>query len=955
MNHKGEVPAAREEGRKAGESDTFFLLLDMPAVWTAALVCLLAGMAPLAQAIQVTVVCADLVGAGGVGIRVWPSLKASPERHSKTMHFRLLQVNWEAERLLEGDWVGLFEDDPRPPHLRPPPTPMPPTSHRDWRAPQPIFWDTPFATQGTLTTNYTQPRIELSVLARGGCVGPYVGFVRNGVCVAAECLASHPTWLYDHRAVLGNRSLRSLVLPGTHNAGSYSLADDNDVVASWVVCQDEDILSQLLYGNRYLDLRVGYYPETRELLWINHDLVRWRPLQDVLDAVRGFLALSPDPVIIDIHRTPVGFHLPESLELMLSLMNTTLGSHFVHNRHGPHVTLDDLWQMGKRVVFTFIDPTVSDHTPWVWPPVPQAWANAQLVDDLRTFLDAEMNMRFESPRLWAAMAHLTPSLWDLLFRSHIGVRGYTDRVNFSITRWLRQRWGHMANIVASDFFMGNNIINVAIRTNLALSMCRPSDPSRHPYTLRWTTELALRSGSPSTTIPPFVRRMYSGGTMWSTTGVHQIHYPFIPIDANISKVFTAIPNRIPSEAPGVTYQDSGDSWHKIFHYPTDGSTQPPVPITSRPHSQPISSTTPPSVAVKSSSTASVETIMINWDDVDSQDFLDEAFSSGMSENAPVIASELPSLGEGNVPVPLPRELANNELAYDAFNNTNTVLSTSNRTPNQNHTVLLDQRPRFAIGSDNLENEFMSSLGNIQNNDDSLLLVNNDTLSDSLSVTNNTNSSSFSTIINPTHDKYHFNTTLQNSVQSTNKSTEDDRYLLVSDDVKDTNNSSSVQDDALMVSPTVRMLFEQSQSGIGRSTGSGVTRVVWHSDSAGPGTESINDKSESDLLALPRYQTPEHLTEQPRPSEPSAKMVGAPTLTKYSSVPQVKSHTAVKEQARASTVTVRPNTPILSSQSAATIKVQPTTSTVKVQPDESTITTPMGVVDLTGTKSSSQVT
>lgn len=181
--------------------------------------------------------------------------------------------------------------------------------------------------------------------------------------------------------------------------------------------------------------------------------------------MRGFLALSPDPVIIDIHRTPVGFKLAESLELLLSLMNTTLGGHFVHNRHGPHVTLDDLWQMGKRVIFTFMDPTVSDHTPWVWSPLPQAWANAQLLDDLKTFLDAEMNKRFESPRLWAAMAHLTPTVWDLLFRSHVGVRGMTDRVSFSITRWLRQRWGHMANIVASDFFRGNDIINVVIRYN----------------------------------------------------------------------------------------------------------------------------------------------------------------------------------------------------------------------------------------------------------------------------------------------------------------------------------------------------------------------------------------------------------------------------------------------------------------------------------------------------------
>lgn len=44
----------------------------------------------------IPVVCADLVGAGGVGIRVWPSLKASPDRSSRSMQFRLLQVRISA-------------------------------------------------------------------------------------------------------------------------------------------------------------------------------------------------------------------------------------------------------------------------------------------------------------------------------------------------------------------------------------------------------------------------------------------------------------------------------------------------------------------------------------------------------------------------------------------------------------------------------------------------------------------------------------------------------------------------------------------------------------------------------------------------------------------------------------------------------------------------------------------
>lgn len=214
---------------------------------------------------------------------------------------------------------------------------------------------------------------------------------------------------------------------------------------------------------RYLDLRVAYYPDTPELLWINHDLVQWRPLVDVLNGVRGFISISPDPIILDVHRTPVGFDLPEAVQLLFSLVNTTLGPHLLHNHYGPQVTLNQILDLRKQVIFSYFDPNAAERVRWVWQPIPQAWANAQLLEDLRNYLDAQMNKRQTMPQLWAAMAHLTPTLWDLLLRSHVGVRGLTERVSYSITRWLRQRWGSKANIIASDFFRSNDIINVAIR------------------------------------------------------------------------------------------------------------------------------------------------------------------------------------------------------------------------------------------------------------------------------------------------------------------------------------------------------------------------------------------------------------------------------------------------------------------------------------------------------------
>lgn len=208
---------------------------------------------------------------------------------------------------------------------------------------------------------------------------------------------------------------------------------------------------------------MGYYPDTPELLWINHDMVRWRPLVEVLSQISAFLTISHDPVLIDIHRMPVGFEHHEAIQLLLSSMNESLGEHFLSERYGSQVTLDQVWATGKRAIFAFADIDVSEEVDWVWPPLPQAWANAQTLEDLRGYLDTQMTRRAASPRLWAAMMHLTPTLWDLLLRSHVGVRGMADRANPAVTTWLQKRWAHLANIVASDFFRGSDIVSVAIR------------------------------------------------------------------------------------------------------------------------------------------------------------------------------------------------------------------------------------------------------------------------------------------------------------------------------------------------------------------------------------------------------------------------------------------------------------------------------------------------------------
>lgn len=66
--------------------------------------------------------------------------------------------------------------------------------------------------------------------------------------------------------------------------------------------------------------------------------------------------------------------------------------------------------------------------------------------------------------LWALMAELTPSTIDIVFRTN-SLRKLADDVNGKLTTWFRDQWGKQTNIVASDFFLGNDLVNVAININ----------------------------------------------------------------------------------------------------------------------------------------------------------------------------------------------------------------------------------------------------------------------------------------------------------------------------------------------------------------------------------------------------------------------------------------------------------------------------------------------------------
>ncbi|XP_075227325.1 PI-PLC X domain-containing protein 1 [Lycorma delicatula] len=315
------------------------------------------------------------------------------------------------------------------------------------------------------------------------CLPLWIGAYQGDNLVHIQCIRIHPTWMFDNRLSLGELSLTSLFIPGTHNSACHRRGDSlsqRDTIGRFLLTQDQDIWSQLVYGIRYIDIRVGIYPIRRsngseeisheDVFWINHDLLKVRPLLPVLQDIRLFLESAPkEIVILDLHRFPVGFSgRHHRHHRLVDLLQRELGN-FTLPYTGTWPTLDKIWEQNRTLIISYGNDAVVKENSWLWPPVKQMWGNQQNISGLFAFLDECMNnpkLKEPNTGLWAAMAQLTPSPLDLLFNPTGSLREMAHSINRNLTEWCHNLWWNKANIVTSDYFLENNLINIAIAANI---------------------------------------------------------------------------------------------------------------------------------------------------------------------------------------------------------------------------------------------------------------------------------------------------------------------------------------------------------------------------------------------------------------------------------------------------------------------------------------------------------
>lgn len=290
---------------------------------------------------------------------------------------------------------------------------------------------------------------------------------------------ANASWMNDMSSQIGTLPLRSVVMPGTHDSGSYGItatsAFSADVtkypwlsyllnlhLASWIVgpiaagwakAQDIAVGSQLAAGIRYLDLRLNPYISVGDL-YIVHSKYSV-PVTQVLSDVSTFLQQNPNEIVIlDFNHL---YDMGDSDHAkMMGYLESYLGPFLLPNTFTPQSTLNSIWAQSGRVIVMYDDKTQVQQSSYLWSQdrISSPWPNT--TDSAELFEKLDSTLATAPPdKLFVLQGVLTPDGSTVaagMVGSPSSLQQMAQTVTPQVISWLRQQVGRGVNIVIADWF-----------------------------------------------------------------------------------------------------------------------------------------------------------------------------------------------------------------------------------------------------------------------------------------------------------------------------------------------------------------------------------------------------------------------------------------------------------------------------------------------------------------------
>ena len=275
---------------------------------------------------------------------------------------------------------------------------------------------------------------------------------------------NHTHWMSDLKNSIEKIKLRDLIIPGTHDSACYDMKFP--LAISWTQTQSETFQNQLLDGIRYFDLRTEYVKGSQDKFHFVHNTwLTTMTVSQFLQLVKIFVSSYQEVIILDFNHF-YSFNATIHDEL-IALIVKSMGNDMAPITFTQNVTIGKMWNQKKHVIVAYTGKAKSlknRNNIKLWPTIRSIWPDVDKVSDAKKKLDNEVNHHHDA--LWVVQGILTPLSESSLPYS---VQHLANSINPKLNTWLQYDWLHKSiNIVISDFYLGNNVVSIAVQRNRAL-------------------------------------------------------------------------------------------------------------------------------------------------------------------------------------------------------------------------------------------------------------------------------------------------------------------------------------------------------------------------------------------------------------------------------------------------------------------------------------------------------
>ncbi|MCB9759687.1 MAG: hypothetical protein H6739_07580 [Alphaproteobacteria bacterium] len=310
---------------------------------------------------------------------------------------------------------------------------------------------------------------------------------------------SNANWMEQQASTIGAVPLRELVLPGTHDSGTYSLNADSPLapdggesygpiivgaeILGWVIglivgawaageitsgeianlsrAQSLTIYEQLQSGIRYLDIRFcvasGVNLDDVQLsdIYICHGMLG-PSAPDVLQQIQQFLAENPkEVVLVDINHV---YNWSASAgQALVDGLGTYFGQQLVPADAGLDVTLNQLWGTDQRLIVFCVDPNALSYANgYLWPQsnIESTWhKDAEDLAELGNAMLGEFSNSKIDGKFWVNQGIISPAS-KVAYVEQGSLESIAEIVTPAVTVWVQELFANLSpslNIVIVNF------------------------------------------------------------------------------------------------------------------------------------------------------------------------------------------------------------------------------------------------------------------------------------------------------------------------------------------------------------------------------------------------------------------------------------------------------------------------------------------------------------------------